>query len=58
MGVLEVIQATLNALELVEVRGKRNREALGAAVSNLEAILGAFKMGEGKENDGNDTDDQ
>lgn len=43
MGILEVLQATLRALELVEVRGKTNRQALSVAVDNLEALVSAYK---------------
>lgn len=43
MGLLEVIEATLKALDLVEVRGKDNRRALSVAVDNLEELVRAIK---------------
>lgn len=58
MGILEVIESTLRALDLVEVRGKQSRNALSVAVDNLEALVKAYKDAiKKKEEEPNDNHD-
>lgn len=58
MGIADVIRATLNALDVVEVRGKSNRTALGIAVDNLEALLKAIEKADGVEVTSDDSQDE
>ena len=59
-SIQEVIESTLKVLELVEVRGKNNRNALSVVVDNLEAIAAALKesKNQGGKMHGDDGDDK
>lgn len=57
MSIREAIEKTIRLLELVEVRGESNRQALSAAVGNLEnivlAIIESERQKEDEQNEGN-----